>query len=267
MFPEASRAGRKWLIAIALAVFLGGSAAAMAQQIRAGRLIIDYDVRLVPKGNLKEKQVRRSFVPVAFTFSADLRMADGSLPPSPTHVNFDFDRNVRVVNLGLPSCDPTVLAGQTVAAARAACGKAIVGRGSIGYTVAEPDKPAVSGTSEITAFNGQTGLSSGSFYVHAFLPVPTPTAYVIPVTVSRIKAGPYRVRVSADPPPIAGGHGTVTHFDITVSRQYKAAGRRMSYASVRCARGGFVAHGQGLFDDGTLADGLTFVPCRAKKKR
>jgi hypothetical protein len=253
------------LYAVVLAVFLASAGVASAQRVIAGKLIIDYDVRLVPKANVKKASVRKRFIPVAYTFSADLHMKDGSLPPSATHVVFDFDRNVRVTNIGLPSCPPSALTGATVAAARATCKNAMVGTGSIGYTVAEPGKPAVSATSQITAFNGDSSFTGGSFYVHAFLPVPTPTSYVVPVIVSRINEGVYKLRVAADPPPIAGGHGTITHFDITVQRQYRVGKQRRSYASVRCARGGFIAHGQGLFDDGTLADGLTFVPCRAKK--
>jgi hypothetical protein len=251
------------LAAASSVAVLAATAVAAAHIVRAGDLIIDVDTRLTTAKQPQSAKKGR-FAAAAFDFRADLRTVSGALPPSPTHFELEFDRRARLTNFGLPSCQPTRLEGASVAAARAACRKAIVGRGGLRVVVAEPGMPVVNTTSQMTAFNGPLAGGGAVLLIHAQIFTPAQTTYVVPVTLTRIPGGRYGIRASGDPPPIAGGHGRITHFKLRLKRGYRFGGARRSVVSVRCGRFDLLARGFGQFSDGTLASGLILMKCRER---
>lgn len=248
------------LAAATVATVLVGAAAAAADIIRVGDLIIEVNTHLAtakqPKGPKEDR-----FSAAAFDFRVDLRTVSGALPPSPTHFELEFDRRAKVTNIGLPTCQPNSLDGTSVAAARTACGGAIVGRGDLRVVVAEPGAPAFETTSEVTAFNGSLTGGGAVLLVHAQIATPAPTTYIVPVTLTRIPRGRYGIRATGNPPPIANGHGRITHFAMRLKRGYRFAGVRRSVVSARCGGIDLLARGLGQFSDGTLAFGLVLMRC------
>ena len=234
--------------------------AASGELVQAGKLIVNVDGGFHPT-TLPKKQ----FAPVSLNGSAEFSTTDGSLPPTPAHVQLDFDRNGKQTNRGLPVCQPARLENTVVADARRACKSAIVGTGSAAAKVLFPGETTpIPADSPITAFNGPNQGAAKTLIIHAYTTVPVPTTFVVPVSLTKINAGRYGLRATTDPPPIAGGYGHLTHFDLTINRRYTFKGQQLSYASARCLDGRLQARGTATFDDGTVLSGQVLRPCKSR---
>jgi hypothetical protein len=252
-----SAAVRKVIVLGGLLALVGGGVAA-AERVQAGNLIVNVDGGFSPSTLPKH-----SFAPITLRASADISTADGSVPPPLQKVVIDFDRNGLVQTKGLPICRPQQLENTTAPEARKKCKNAIVGEGSSSALIAFPDQAPIPATSPLTLFNGPKMGGNPSVIVHAYLTIPAPTTFVIPSPIRRI-SGPYRYEVTSDIPPIAGGYGSVTHFDFKVRKSWRVGGRRVSYASARCPTGHLQAQGQFTFGDGTVISGHVFRPCKGR---
>src|SRR5262249_51203054 len=98
-----------------------------------------------------------------------------------------------------------------------------------------------------------------------FITSPTQVTFVLPLVISRRSKGEYGTLLTANVPRLAGGLGSVTQIDLTVSRQYSYRGQRRSFISASCpVPGGFTetifTFAKGLFHFGggeTLETTLT----------
>jgi hypothetical protein len=250
------------IIAVAAAI-LGATAAisvnAGAERVQFGKLVL-----VVGGGFKPEVLPKHRFAPITLSGSGDISTVDGSLPPAPSQVDIDWDRNGRLTTRGLPVCQPSKLEATTTAAARAACGRALVGHGFASGTVQFPDDPPFNASSVVLAFNGPRMGGNPSIILHAYAFVPAPTTFVVPVIVRRIHQGRYGYNSFLQAPPIAGGYGVITHFDLKLHRTYRFKGRKLSQISARCADGRLQARGTVSFVDGTTLTGTVFRPCRAR---
>jgi hypothetical protein len=253
------RQGRKTKVVL-LGLALAGLAAGVAygEQVQAGNLIVNVNGGFSPS-----KLPKHQFAPITLRASADISTADGSVPPPLQKVVIDFDRNGLVQTKGLPICRPQQLENTTAPQARRTCKNAIVGTGTSDALIAFPDQAPIPASSPLTIFNGPKIGGNPSVIVHAYLTIPAPTTFVIPSPITRI-SGPFRYRVTANIPPIAGGYGSVTHFDFKVRKSWKQGGKTVSYASARCPTGHLQAQGQFTFGDGTVLSGHVFRPCKGK---
>ena len=244
------------LAALALVVGLAAASAA-ATVVQAGDLIVEVVARVKASGERPGRPAS-----AALDFRAELQTVSGAPPPSVVHFEAELDHRVKLTNVGLPSCDPTRIASADVAAARAACASAIVGRGELRGTVVRPGEAAIPIDSAVTAFNGPPQGLTAVVLIHAQLAIPAATTYVVPVLFNAIRAGRYRLRVEADPPAIAEGHATISHFRLRLRRSYRLLGQRVSVISARCGEHDLLARGSASFSDGSLVSGLFVVPCR-----
>jgi hypothetical protein len=95
-----------------------------------------------------------------------------------------------------------------VARARAACPNAIVGEGQGTAIVKFPEQEPIKASSPITLFNGPPGPHGDpTVLAHAYLSVPAPTTYIVPIVIEPIHQGIYGYRTKATIPKIAGGAG------------------------------------------------------------
>lgn len=250
------RLRRPLALGVVLALVAGG--VALAEQVRVGKIIVNVDGGFTPTSLPKKR-----FAPITLQASSDISMVDGTVPPPLQKLVLDFDRNGLVQTKGLPVCLPSKLENTDATAARKACRSAIVGTGSASAEITFPDQGPVPATSPLTIFNGPRQGGNPSVIVHAYLTIPAPTTFVILAPIVRT-SGPYRYQVTSNIPPIAGGYGSVTHFDFKVHKTWKAGGKTVSYASARCANGRLQAQGQFTFGDGTVASGSVFRPCKSR---
>ena len=94
--------------------------------------------------------------------------------------------------------------------------------------------------------------------------MPTPTAIVTTVTISKEHDGVYGTHSVALVPTIAGGSGSVTKFRLTIHRLFTYKGKKESYLEARCADGRFVAQADAVFAGGTSIEGGVVRTCKAK---
>ena len=103
-----------------------------------------------------------------------------------------------------------------------------------------------------------------TFYIHAYITVPTPAAIVTTVKIKKIHKGRYGLESIASIPKIAGGSGSVTSFSLKIDKQYTYKGKKVSVLSAKCPDGKLQAHATAKFSDGTSASAEIIRTCTSK---
>jgi len=254
------RKGLTWtlVLGVALAVLTVGIAtAARPTVVRAGNLVLRINGGFAP-----QKLPKNKLAPIRLFGSGNISTVDGSHPPVAKTITIDFDRHGAINARGLARCTTGRLQARPTGAAKSACRKAIVGKGSTTVRVAFPGSTPFSATGPLVFFNGGVRGGTTTVLIHAYVAVPAPTAIVTTVKVRKIRKGRFGTRATARIPVIAGGSGAVTKFNLSLRRDFKRGGKRQSYLLARCGRGSLAAHGVGTFSDGTRLSGTIVRPCR-----
>jgi hypothetical protein len=239
---------------ICCVLFAGAANAAL---VRVGNLVLTAD------GGFKPSTLpRSSYAPINFEGEANLRAVDGSVPPALRRLMLDFDRDGRLSTAGLPVCQPSALEEATTSEARSRCPGAIVGTGHASVAISDGGPPLVVG-SPLTFFNGPRLAGKPTVIMHARITVPAVQNFVITIPIEK-RGGRYRYRATVELPPIAGGHGSLTHLDATIGKRYRAGGVERSYVSARCGDGIFSTRGRFTFADGTVIDGSVDKACTVR---
>jgi hypothetical protein len=197
------------------------------------------------------KLPRRGKAPVTARLNGEISTRDGTHPPAFQTMDLKIDRTIELDAKGLEICKPRQIYSSTTAAAKQACGEAIVGTGEGEVEVAFPEQKPFSARGPIILFNGGVAGAVTTVLVHAYVAVPVPTAIVTAARITRIDEGRFGMRIQVRVPRIAGGSGSVTEFDLEVGRRYTYRGRKKSLLSAGCPTGIWMAKGQASFVDGT----------------
>ncbi|HVD85886.1 MAG TPA: hypothetical protein VNB59_00605 [Solirubrobacterales bacterium] len=241
-----------------LAVVLAALAAASA----TGALVEVNDLVLHADGGFQPRSLpRHRFVPIGFQGHFEIAAKGGGKPSPLRQVVIDFDRDGRLSVAGLPTCDPEAIDDEGTEEARRTCKGAIVGTGEVEALVSLPEG-TVPASSPLTVFNGPQIGGHPTVVLHARTTVPATQIYAILVPIER-RPGRFRYRVTLDLPPIAAGHGAITHLGVQIRRRYRAGGRQRSYVSARCSDNILETHGRFSFEDGTIIDGSVEKYCHA----
>jgi hypothetical protein len=253
------------LRAAAVAAFVGAvvvagvAGAEKPTVVRAGNLILKVNGSVAPK-----KLPKRRLAPVTLRISGSIRSVDGSQPPAAKTVTIDFDKHGTVNAKGLAICRPGQLQSRDTTAAKAACSRAIVGKGSTTVRVAFPEQAPFTSTGPLALFNGGVRGGVTKMFIHAYVNVPAPTAIVATVRIKRIREGRFGTRAVTTIPKVAGGSGVLTRFNLAIRRNFVRDGKRQSYLLARCANGRFFAHGLVRFKDGTRVAADVVRRCQAR---
>jgi hypothetical protein len=248
--------------AAALALALAMASVATASKptvVRAGNVVLAVNGGVTPKRLPRDRRA-----PIKLRLSANVRTTDGTQPPAAKKMVIDFDKHGTIDARGLPRCGLGRLEARTTSDAKAACRKAIVGKGKTRVRVEFAEQAPFSAAGPLVVFNGGTRGKVTTMYVHAYVNVPTPTAVVTVVKVRKVRKGRYGTRATARIPKIAGGAGSLASFNLAIKRTFKHAGKRRSYLSARCANGRFFANGKVFFAGGTRLAGTVVRPCRPR---
>jgi hypothetical protein len=262
--PRLSRARRRStrifvvIAAIALLPALG-AATATALHIAVGDIVIDGEGGFAPKA-----LPRHENAPITLHGGGSISTVSGELPPILRELTFLFDRHGAVDTTGLAVCTKGKLTATTVARARAACPKAIVGEGAGTAIVKFPEQPPIKASSPITLFNGPPDHGAPTVLAHAYLSVPAPTTYIVPIVIETIHDGVYGYRTKATIPPIAGGAGVPIKGHLKIGRKWTYKGEPHSYIAARCETGKLEAKGEFTFTDGTRLEGTFIKPCAVR---
>jgi len=250
------------ILALGAAVAVVVASAAVAAKptvIVAGNLVLKINGEVRPKALPKKK-----FAPITLKLSADLSTKDGSHPPAAKTFEAEFDKNGTLNAKGLPVCKQGQLEARTTQAALKACKKSLVGRGDAEAEVEFPESKPFKAKGPLLVFNGGTKGKTTKLLVHVYANVPAPTAFITPVTVTKINKGRYGNAVEARIPIIAGGAGSTIHFSVTNKKLFNYKGKKQSYFLAKCPSGRFFAQGAVSFSDGTRLKGTVIRPCTPK---
>jgi hypothetical protein len=243
-------------LTIGLALIFAASASGSREVARIGSLY------LADNGGISPSRLpKHEFAPITAHIVGEVGTVDGSHPPALRTVSFDIDKTIGIDAVGLPVCKAEQIEARTTAAAKSACGSAIVGSGKGEVEVAFPEQAPFSASGPVVIFNGGVQGRTTLVLLHAYVAVPAPTAIVTRATVTRIHRGRFGLHVEAQIPRIAGGAGSVTKFELKIGRKFTYKGQKKSLLVASCPTGSWMTKGSVLFDDETRL-GLTHVfPC------
>lgn len=227
--------------------------------VQAGNMVLEINGDVTPHA-----LPRHELAPMGVWGSGKLSTIDGSHPPALEEASFDADKDAVVSVKGLPACRIGQLEARATKAAEAACGDAIIGRGSATVEVAFPEQAPFDSTGPLLLFNGSEGGGVVTVLAHAYVNVPAPTAVIATVRVSRVSKGSLGLHVEVEVPKIAGGSGSVVAANFSMRRVYTYKGKRLSVLSGRCPDGKFQGKGTFKYSDGSRLSGGLVRPCTVK---
>jgi hypothetical protein len=243
----------------AVVVLLVGAGTATALRLTIGNVVVVTDGGFSPTTLPKDH-----LAPIKLHGFGRISTTDGTTPPILETVTLWFDKHGAVVTKGLPICHASQLAATTTATARRNCKGSIVGEGYGTAVVNFPEQKPIMASSPITLFNGPPEHGNPTVLAHAYLDVPAPTTYIVPVEIQKVNDGRYGFKTVAKIPKIAGGAGTPLFARLTIGREWTFKGKRLSYANAECADGRLQGKGEFKFKDGTLLEGTLIKPCTGR---
>lgn len=243
----------------AVVVLLLGAGSAVALRLTIGDVVVVTDGGFTPTTLPKQH-----YGPIKLHGYAKIATTDGKTPPILETITLWFDKHGEVVTKGLPICTPGKLAATTPAVARKNCSGAIVGTGYGTAVVNFPEQRPIMASSPITLFNGPPKHGNPTVLAHAYLSVPAPTTYIVPVEIQRVHDGRYGFKTEARIPRIAGGAGTPLYGRLKIGREWTYKGKRLSYANASCTDGRLQGKGQFTFKDGTFLEGTLIKACTGR---
>lgn len=251
---------RKTLLRLNLLVgvlVLAVAGTALAIRLEAGPVVVVGDGGFSPTTLPKH-----GFAPIKLHGYGKIGTKDGSNPPILEQLTLWFDKHGEVETRGLEVCTKAKLSATTTKQARKNCSDSIVGKGFGEAVVNFPEQAPIKARSPITLFNGPKKHGNPTVLAHAYLDVPAPTTYIVPVEIQRVHDGRYGFKTVAKIPKIAGGAGTPIYGRLTIGREWNYHGQRLSYANAGCPDGRLQAKAQFRFKDGTFLQGTVFKPCK-----
>lgn len=246
--------------AVAAAGVLVLAGTALALRLQAGNIVVVTDGGVRPT-----KLPKNRFAPIELHGYGKISTLDGAVPPVLEQITLFFDKHGEVETRGLPVCTPGKLAATTSKTARRNCRGAIVGRGFGRALIDFPDQPPFMASSPITIFNGRKKNGNPTVLAHAYLGVPAPTTFIVPIEVQRVRKGRYGFKTVAKIPRIAGGSGVPIYGRLKIGRKWRYKGKKLSYANASCPDGRLQARGRFDFDDGNRLQGTFLQRCQVRR--
>jgi hypothetical protein len=207
---------------------------------------------------------KKTLAPIAFSAEGKIKTLDGTHVPALKEVLLEADKNTAVFVKGYPVCRAAQLQSQDSAHAEAACKPALIGKGTTNIEIEFPESKPIPVHSKLLVFNGGESGGVTTFYIHAYITVPTPAAVVTTVKIKKIHNGRYGMLAVATIPKIAGGSGSVTSFSLSINKKYSYKGKTVSVLSAKCPDGKLQAHATAIFADGTHASAEVIRTCTGK---
>lgn len=207
---------------------------------------------------------KKTLAPIAFSAEGKIKTLDGTHVPALKEVLVEADKNTAVFVKGYPTCTAGKLQSQDSSHAEAICKPALIGKGITNIEIEFPESKPIPVHSKLLVFNGGEKGGVITFYIHAYITVPTPAAVVTTVKIKKIHKGRYGTLAVASIPKIAGGAGSVTSFSLSINKKYKYKGKSVSVLSAKCPDGKLQAHATAIFADGTKASAEVIRTCTGK---
>lgn len=201
---------------------------AHAELSQEGNLLVSFGGGIAPKA-----LPRDNAVPVAVRVEGDIRATEGRPLPQLHTISVAINRSGRLYDSGLPACRVNAIQPATESEARSTCGRSIVGTGHVTLIVHLPNQEPFPLKASLLAFNGPTRHGQKLILAQVYAKDP-PGAFVLTFTVKH-RDSIFGTVLKTTLPRQARGWAYLTHFDMTLDRQYRYRGKRRSYVSASCA--------------------------------
>lgn len=248
------------VIGIGLAGFALAKGGPEPVVVRAGNMVLEINGDITPRALPKHE-----LAPIGVWGSGKLETIDGSHPPALEEAVFDADKDLFVSVKGLPACTAERLEARATKQAEAACGGAVLGRGTATVEVAFPEQKPIVSTGPLVLFNGGERNGVVRVLVHTYVNVPAPTAVVATVEVSRVAKEGLGLHIEVEVPKIAGGAGSVVGARFGIRRVYTYRGKPRSVISGRCPDGHILGRGSFTYSDKTVLVGGILRSCSPRE--
>ncbi len=248
--------------AVAAVLLLAAAGTALAIRLQVGNIVVTTDGGFSPTTLPKHR-----FAPIKIHGYGRIATADGTEPPILEQIVLWFDKHGSVETRGLPVCTAGKLAATDTKQARKQCPGAIVGTGLGKAIVKFPEQPPIPASSPITIFNGPKKHGNPTVLAHAYLSVPAPSTFVVPIEIQKVHDGRYGFKTVAKIPPIANGAGIPIYGRLKIGREWNYRGKRLSYVNASCPDGRLQAKGEFIFNnqERTHLKGSLLKTCRGKR--
>jgi len=246
---------RKYLLlTMALAGLIAVSVAGIASAGNKPEKVVVGNLEFTFNGGFSPSKLpKKKLAPIALNASGKIATLNGEHPPALKEVLVETDKNGAVTTVGYPKCTSGKLQSQDTKHAEAICRTAIIGSGTTEVGIKFPEQPEIPVKSKLIVFNGGTSGGVTTFFIHAYITVPTPAAIVTTVKIKKIHHGRYGLLSVASVPKIAGGSGSVKSFSLVINKKYTYKGKKMSVLTAKCPDGKLQAHATAVLADGTKA--------------
>lgn len=248
-----------WALAAAVALgTVGAGGVASAQNIQG------INAKVKPKKLFKKGRPRT--VSVFVNVWAHNPSNPYGLPSPTTLAKVDFDRDIRIQNRGLETCNfQRFTAATTTAQARSMCPDSRIGGGS--STIAVPTGPATPPLfvqATVTLFNA----SRKRVVLHTYNSLSGATTLIGRVRKDRSSGRKFRQTLIVPVPPLAGGTAVITQFGATAKRiSYRHRGKRRSLISATCRDKKILFQARFTYQDGTSDTARDKQRCKQKRQR
>jgi hypothetical protein len=249
---------RRYLVVpMALVIVLGVSAIALAAKPNKNPVVVEVgDLKFTADGGFSPEALPKSKpAPISFFLSGKVESKTGAHPPALKTFELEGDKHVAIDVKGVPVCKSSQLQSTTTAAAKAVCGKTLVGQGKTQVEIQFPEQSPIPVKSDLLVLNGGTQGGVTTLFVHAYITVPTPAAIVTTVKIKKIHKGRYGLGSVATIPKIAGGSGSIKSFELKINPPILTA---------TCPDGHLNARGAAIFAEGLKVSAEVSRPCRPK---
>jgi len=198
-----------------------------------------------------------------------IKTTDRTAPPKLTEIVLEINANGKIQAQGLARCSLAKLGSVSAAAAKRACGAALIGHGNVTSRVSLPGQGAFASNGLLLAFNG-TYRGHPAVFAQVESGPPLPLTYVIVFEVQKTK-GTFGTKLVGTLPEIASEYGYISAFDLSLGATYTYHGQKRSYAEASCpAPAGFTlasfpfAKASYVFEGGTTLSAKLVRNCKVR---
>jgi hypothetical protein len=238
--------------------FATAASFARAELTASGDLFVKFSGGIEPNA-----LPRHVLAPVSVRVAGTIRTLSGERPPALRQISIAINRGGHLDTHGLPVCHKSEIEPTTSQQAMAACGSALVGKGSYDADVAFPEQTSFASKGRILAFNSKVnGHRAILAHVYGDKPVPITLNIVFGI---RQRSGTFGTVLTGTVPESVVDWGYLNRISLNLHREFVYKGRTRNYLSANCpAPPGFpgavfpFAQAEMTFEDGrTLASTVT----------
>lgn len=239
------------LIAVSVAGIATAAGGEKPVTVEEGNLVFTFNGGFSPKALPKNK-----LAPITLTASGKIGTKDGSHPPALKEAIVETDKNGAINVKGLPVCKESKIQSTDTAAAKKACGSALIGTGTATAQIQFPEQKPVNVNTQLLVLNGGYKGGTTTLYIHAYFGAPVPGALVTTLKIKKVHNGRYGLKTVASIPPLASGSGSITSFNLKINKK--------GVLTAKCTDGKLQAKTTAVFSDGTKASAGIIRTCTPK---